>query len=131
MGYEDSAKEVLRLVQFFEGLFTKSNLYCETAIAVDVDPDGKDKIYFKWSPRLRQLQYRGSFNDSWAHAARVFEMEIPGILLKNIETLYDACVSEQERVIAVLDEASDTANDFGDRLVLSLSEKEDDNAGNK
>ena len=85
MGYEESAKEVLRLVQFFEGLFTKSSLYCETAIAVDVDPDGKDKIYFKWSPRVRQLQYRGSFNDSWAHAARVFEMEIPGILLKNIE----------------------------------------------
>ena len=58
-------------------------------------------------------------------------MEIPGILLKNIETLYDACVSEQKRVVNVLDEASDTANDFGDRLVLSLSEKEDDNAGNK
>ena len=131
MGYEESAKEVLRLVQFFEGLFTKSSLYCETAIAVDVDPDGKDKIYFKWSPRVRQLQYRGSFNDSWAHAARVFEMEIPGILLKNIETLYDACLSEQKRVVNVLDEASDTANDFGDRLVLSLSEKEDDDAGNK
>ena len=131
MGYEESAKEVLRLVQFFEGLFVKSGFYCETATAVDVDPDGKDKIYFKWSPRMRQLQYRGSFNDSWAHAARVFEMEIPGILLKNIETLYDACLSEQKRVIDVLDEASDTGNDFGDRLVLSLSEKEDQDAGNE
>lgn len=131
MSYEESAKEVLRLVQFFEGLFTKSSLYCETAIAVDVDPDGKDKIYFKWSPRVRQLQYRGSFNESWAHAARVFEMEIPGILLKNIEALYDACVSEQERVTAVLGEASDTGSDFGDRLVLSLSEKEDQDAGNE
>jgi hypothetical protein len=131
MSYEESAKEVLRLVQFFEGLFVKSGLYCETAIAVDVDPDGKDKIYFKWSPRMRQLQYRGSFNDSWAHAARVFEMEIPGILLKNIEALYDACMSEQTRVTAVLGEASDTGSDFGDRLVLSLSEKEDQDAGNE
>ena len=40
-------------------------------------------------------------------------------------------MSEQERGITVLDEASDTANDFGDRLVLSLSEKEDQDAGNE
>ena len=40
-------------------------------------------------------------------------------------------MSEQERVTAVLDEASDTGSDFGDRLVLSLSEKEDQDAGNE
>ena len=125
MEYEEGAKEVLRLLSLIEDRFVNHcRFYCVGKIEVD-------GVYFRWNPRARQIQYREGFDEQWVHAGRVFEMEIPGILLKNIETLYDACLSEQKRVIDVLDEASDTANDFGDRLVLSLSEKEDDDAGNK
>jgi hypothetical protein len=130
MGYGESAKEVLRLVQFFEDQFTKSSLYCEGVIEVFADAEERDPTYFRWSPRARQIQYRDTMTCTWVHAARVFEMEIPGLLLKNVEKLYDECVSEQQRVTGILDEASDIANDFGDRLVLSLS-KEDKDAGNE
>ena len=124
MDYEVHAKEVLRLVSLFEKLFVDSRMYCDAEIKVD-------GLFFRWSSRGRQLQYREEYDERWTHAARVFKMEIPGILLKNIEELYNACLAEQERVANVLSEASDTGNDFADMLLLELNREERKHAGNE
>jgi|TARA_R110000824_G_scaffold211889_6_gene398141 hypothetical protein len=124
MDYEVHAKEVLRLVSLFEGLFIRNKIYCDASIEVD-------GLYFKWSSRSRQLQYRGEHDVGWTHAARVFQMEVPAILIKNVEELYSACLAEQSRVANVLSEASDTGNSFADMLLLELDEEERKHAGNE
>jgi|TARA_R110001583_G_scaffold74292_4_gene205899 hypothetical protein len=124
MDYEVHAKEVLRLVSLFEDIFTRSSIYCDAEIRVG-------DVYFKWTARGRQLQYRGEHSDRWFHAARVFQMEIPALLIKNIEELYRACLAEQSRVANVLSEASETGSSFADMLLLELNEEERNHAGNE
>ena len=115
MEYEEGAKEVLRLLGLIEERFAHHLcFYC----GAEVEIDG---YYFRWNPRARQLQYRESFDEQWVHAGRVFQMEVPGILVKNIQVLYDACVAEKQRVTTVLSEASSIGNDFADMLLLDLA----------
>jgi hypothetical protein len=119
MDYAAEAKEALRLVTLLERQFHESELYCESGIE-------SDGVWFRWSPKLRQIQYREDLDDSWSHVARVFKMEIPGILLKNAEALYESCLSEQSRVATVLSEATETGGEFADRLAKNLSEGNED-----
>ena len=115
MKYEEGAKEVLRLLSLIEERFVNQcRFYCMAKMEVD-------GVYFRWNPRARQIQYREGFDEQWVHAGRVFEMEIPGVLVKNIQALYDACVDEQSRVAKILSEASSTGNDFVDMLLLDQS----------
>ncbi len=129
LDYALEAREALRLVALFEKQFYDSDLYCGAFIDVD-------GVWIQWCPRSRQIQYREDLDDQWTHASRVFKMEIPGILLKNIEALYvllkniealyDACLSEQERVANVLSEATDIGGAFADKLASKLNEDNTD-----
>lgn len=119
LDYALEAREALRLVALFEKQFYDSGLYCGAFIDVD-------GVWIQWCPRSRQIQYREDLDDQWTHASRVFKMEIPGILLKNIEALYDACLSEQERVANVLSEATDIGGAFADKLASKLNEDNTD-----
>jgi hypothetical protein len=115
MDYALEAKEVLRLVSLMEKYFYDMGYFCEAGIEVD-------GVWFRWSPRARQIQYREDLGDEWAHVSRVFRMEIPGILLKNIEDLYFACTSEQRRVASVLSEGTGAGGAFADKLAAELKE---------
>lgn len=119
LDYALEAREALRLVSLLERQFYDSALYCDAGIDVD-------GVWFRWCPRVRQIQYREDLDDQWSHVARVFKMEIPGILLKNAEALYEACLSEQERVATVLSEATDIGGTFADKLASILNEDNTD-----
>tara|TARA_R100000951_G_scaffold116158_3_gene126781 strand:+ start:126 stop:500 length:375 start_codon:yes stop_codon:yes gene_type:complete len=115
MTYEEGAKEVLRLLALFEDRFSRQcSFYCTAEAEID-------GLHFRWNPRARQIQYRESYDEQWVHAGRVFHMEVPGIVVENIQVLYDACVEEQSRVSELLSKASSTGNSFADMLLHELN----------
>ena len=115
LDYATEAREALRLVSLFEKHFYEMDFYCEAGIEVD-------GIWFRWSPRAKQIQYREDLNETWSHVARVFKMEIPAVMLSNIEGLFAACVAEQERVARILQEATGAGNTFADTLASKVKE---------
>ena len=115
LDYALEAREALRLVSLFEKYFYEMNFYCEATYEVD-------GVWFRWSPRVKQIQYRESLDDEWIHVARVFKMETPALMLMNVEHLFAACVLEQERVATLLKDATGAGNAFADTLASKLKE---------
>ena len=108
--YEEGAKEVLRLILFFENYFVKRQVYCNGEIEVGDHT-------FRWNSTSRQFEV--FFDERWSSATRIHEMEIPGILLSNIEELYDSCLKEQGRIATVLSDAARVGNEFADKLLTA------------
>mgnify|MGYP003137490290 CR=1 FL=1 len=111
LAYEHAAKEVLRLVAFFEGLFVRHRLYCDTIITV------KD-YQFRWRTASRGFEYKVfDSTDVWSPVKNVFNMEIAAVFLDCIGLLYESACGEQERITGVLEGAIGTGNQFADRVV--------------
>lgn len=119
--YEEGAKEVLRLILFFESYFVENQIYCNGEVEVD-------GYNFRWNSSSRQFEVLSQ--DRWSSATRIHEMEVPGILLSNIEGLYEACLKEQRRIAKVLNDASDVGNEFADKLLRENPKKENIHAIN-
>tara|TARA_Y100000034_G_C6645689_1_gene282431 strand:- start:157 stop:588 length:432 start_codon:yes stop_codon:yes gene_type:complete len=117
MGYEDSAKEVLRLMGFFEKKFIEGKLYCGASVV-----DGSNE--YRWRGAFRGFEYRAVGGCSeWFSVKNVNDMEAMAGLVLVAEELYDAVLKEQSRIAKVLDKSAEVGNDFADRLISK--ERED------
>ena len=116
MGYEDSAKEVLRLVGFFEKKFIEQKLYCVASVT-----DGTTE--YRWRGAFKGFEYRllGS-RASWVPVKNVNDMEAMAGLVSVAETLYDAVLKEQSRIATVLEESAKAGNTFANRLISEENE---------
>ena len=111
LAYEHAAKETLRLIVFFEGLFSRHRLYCDTIVSVN-------DYQFRWRTAQRGFEYRVSDGaDAWMPVKNVFSMEVAALFLENIGILYESACNEQERVTVALESAIGAGNQFADRLV--------------
>jgi len=110
--YGEAAKEVLRLVGYFEALFSRHGLYCDSSVVVDA-------LTFRWRTAHKGFEYCRD-GGQWLAVRNVFDMEVAAVLLESIGDVYLSARSEQERVTAVLESAAETGNAFADML----SEKE-------
>tara|TARA_R110002110_G_scaffold154218_3_gene348006 strand:- start:836 stop:1231 length:396 start_codon:yes stop_codon:yes gene_type:complete len=105
--YEVAAREVLRLLSFFEQLFTKQQLYC----AAEIDCDGGQ---YRWGGSRRGFEYC-CVPDEWHPVKNVYDMEIAAGLLSRIEDLHVAALEEQSRLANVLGDAAEVGRSFAEK----------------
>lgn len=116
MGYEDSAKEVLRLVSFFEKKFIEQRLYCCSLVT-----DGVNE--YRWRGAFKGFEYRSlGSRANWVPVKNVNDMEAMAGLVSMAEKLYDAVLKEQSRIAKVLEESAEAGNTFADRLISEENE---------
>ena len=123
MGYEDSAKEVLRLVSFFEKKFIEGKLYCCATAA-----NGTNE--YRWRGAFKGFEYRAQgARTEWVPVKNVNDMEAMAGLVSIAEQLYDSVLKEQSRIAKVLSDSAEAGNAFADRLISKENENGSPNDG--
>ena len=116
MGYEDSAKEVLRLVSFFEKKFIEGKLYCCATAA-----NGTNE--YRWRGAFKGFEYRAQgARTEWVPVKNVNDMEAMAGLVEVAEELHAAVLKEQSRIAKVLSDSAERGNAFADKLISKENE---------
>jgi len=106
--YEVAAREVLRLVTFFEKVFSEDHLYCTAVIPCEGG-------FYSWHGSRRGFEFTDKVSGTSRSIRNVHDMEIAAGLVYRIEEMYSAALEEQSRVANVLEEAAEVGRLFAEK----------------